>query len=98
MTIDRDRLLTTLRAKRSEIEADYGVRLMGIVGSVARGEERPESDVDVVADIIRTPSLFELSRAERTLQAAVGRPVDLVLREAMRPAARALIERDLIPL
>jgi predicted nucleotidyltransferase len=59
MIPDKARILSTLRAKRDEIERRFGLRMVGIAGSVARGEARPDSDVDVVVDVIRTPSLFE---------------------------------------
>jgi predicted nucleotidyltransferase len=100
MTIDRSRVLEALRSKRDEIEQRYGVRMIGIVGSVARGEAIEGSDVDVIVDVTGRPSLFSLSRAERDLAEAVGLglPVEIVLREGMRPSGRALIERDLIPL
>ena len=100
MTVDRDKVLATLRAKREDIERRYGLRMVGIVGSVARGEATEGSDVDVMAEIIGTPSLFDLSRAEWDLEEAVGlgMPVELVLRKGMRPVYREYIERDLIPL
>lgn len=100
MTPDQSRVLSTLRSKREEIERLYGLRMIGIAGSVARGEARADSDIDVVVDIIRTPSLFRLSQAERFLEEAIGTesPVDLVLRKDLRPPSRAMIERDLIPL
>ena len=98
MTVDRDKVLTALRAKREEIERRYGLRMIGIVGSVARGEATEESDIDIVADITGRPTLFSLSRAERELEQAVGvgLPVEIVLREDMRPSGRELIERDLL--
>jgi len=98
MTVDRDKVLKALRAKREEIERRYGLRMIGIVGSVARGEATEESDIDVIADITGRPTLFSLSRAERELEQAVGvgLPVEIVLREDMRPSGRKLIERDLL--
>ena len=98
MTVDRDKVLKALRAKREEIERRYGLRMVGIVGSVARGEATEESDIDVIADITGRPTLFSLSRAERELEQAVGvgLPVEIVLREDMRPSGRKLIERDLL--
>jgi predicted nucleotidyltransferase len=100
MTIDRERILAALRAKRGEIEERYGLRMVGIVGSVARGEAGPDSDIDIIVDIIKAPSLFKIVDAECELQGAigVGLPVEFVFREDMRPSGRALIERDLIPL
>ena len=100
MRIDRERVLAALRSKRDDIERRYGVRMIGIVGSVARGEATHESDVDVIVDIVETPTLFDLFHAEQELQEAIGLglPVEFVLREGMRPSGRALIERDLLPL
>ncbi len=96
MTSLLDTVLETIRARRDEIEARYGIRLIGVVGSVARGEERPGSDVDVMIDITGKPSLFSLSDVMFELETALGRRIDLVDRETMRPAARAYIERDLV--
>jgi predicted nucleotidyltransferase len=74
--------------------------MIGLVGSVARGEATEESDIDVVVDITGRPTLFSLSRAERELAEAIGAglPVELVLREDMRPASREFMERDLLAL
>ena len=100
MTIDREHVLRKLREQREHIERAYGLRMIGIVGSVARGEATDESDIDIIVDIIGRPTLFSLSRAERDLADAVGMglPVELVLREGMRPSSREFIERDLIAL
>ena len=100
MTVDRDQLLAALRARREDIETRYGLRMIGIVGSVARGEAQDGSDVDVFVDVVRTPTLFEISRAERDVQstAGVGLPVDFVFHEDLKPALRARMERDFIAL
>jgi predicted nucleotidyltransferase len=100
MTIDREHVLAKLREQREHIEREYGLRMIGIVGSVARGEATDESDIDIIVDITGRPTLFSLSRAERDLAKAVGvgLPVELVLREGMRPSSRAFMERDLVAL
>ena len=100
MTVDREHVLAKLREQREHIEREYGLRMVGIVGSVARGEAREDSDIDVIVDVTGRPTLFSLSRAERELaeSVGVGLPVELVLREGMRPASRAFMERDLVAL
>ncbi|HEX2256202.1 MAG TPA: nucleotidyltransferase domain-containing protein [Afifellaceae bacterium] len=100
LTVDREKVLAALRAKRAEIEERYGLRMVGIVGSVARGEAGAESDVDVMVDIIRTPSLFKISGAEHDVEDAIGLGlrVEFVLREDLRPGMRARMERDFVPL
>lgn len=95
---ERERIIRLARAKRDEIEARYGLRLVGLVGSIARGEERPDSDADFVVDVTGKPTLFDLVGAQEDLQAVLGRKVDLVLRRSMKPERRAYMERDLRPL
>lgn len=91
-----DATLATIRAKRADIEARFGIRLIGVVGSVARGEEKAGSDVDIVYDIAGKPTLFTLSHAQFELEDALGRAVDLVDPKSMRTDWRAFIERDLV--
>jgi predicted nucleotidyltransferase len=100
MKIDREHVLQVLRSKRAEIEERYGLRMVGLVGSVARGEAGAGSDIDIIVDVTGRPTLFSLSRAEWDLAEAVGLglPVEIVLREGMRSSGRELIERDLVPL
>jgi predicted nucleotidyltransferase len=100
MTFDRDRVVTALRGQREHIERDFGMRLIGIVGSVARGEATPDSDIDVLVDIVETPTLFQIVEAEQELEQAVGLglPVEFVFREDLKPAMRARMERDFVPL
>jgi uncharacterized protein len=96
MKIDREHVLAKLR---EHIEQEYGLRMVGLVGSVARGEATEQSDIDVIVDVTGRPTLFSLSDAESDLEQAVGLglPVEIVLREGMRPRARRLIERDPVP-
>ncbi|MFZ5615732.1 MAG: nucleotidyltransferase family protein [Pseudomonadota bacterium] len=96
MTALLDKALEIIRSRRGDFEKKYGIRLVGIVGSVARGEERTDSDVDVVFDVASMPTLFDLAHAQFQLEELLGRAVDLVNREALRPKARAYIERDLV--
>jgi predicted nucleotidyltransferase len=100
MTIDREYVLAKLRAQREHIEREYGLRMIGIVGSVARGEATEASDVDVFVDIVGRPTLFDIAGAEIEMRDAigVGLPVQFVFREDLRPALRARMERDFLPI
>ena len=75
-------LLETLREQREIILAlshQYGARKIRVFGSVARGEERPDSDVDFLVDFPRGYDLFaqRLPLTER-LASLLGRRVELV--------------------
>ena len=99
-TVDQNRVLAVLREMRDDIEQRYGLRMIGIIGSVARGEAKDDSDIDVIVDVIRAPSLFKMFDAESDLTDAVGvkLPVEFVFREALRPTMRARMERELVTL
>ncbi len=91
-----DTVLETIRARRDEIEARYGIRLLGVVGSVARGEERADSDVDITYDVTGPCTLFKLSNAQFELEDILKRRVDLIDLQTVRPEGRAWMEEDLV--
>jgi predicted nucleotidyltransferase/DNA-binding XRE family transcriptional regulator len=78
--------------------AAHGVSGLRVFGSVARGEDRPDSDVDLIADLPPRMSLFGLGRVQADLEAIVGTRVDLVPAEDLKPNVRPRAERDLVPL
>ena len=78
--------------------AAHGVQNLRVFGSVARGEDRPDSDVDMLADLPPGLSLFGLGRAEADLEAIIGSRVELIRAQDLKPAVRARVERDLVAL
>ena len=70
--------------------ARYRVRELAIFGSAARGEARPDSDVDllVVFDEDASIGLLALVGLQRELAGLFGRPVDLVPKDGLKPALR----------
>lgn len=73
-----------------------GINLIGVVGSVARGDETDASDVDVVYDVQGRSSLLVLARALLDLQRDIGRSVDLVDIRRVDDNVRQEFERDLV--
>lgn len=67
---------------------EHGVRRLRIFGSAARGEERPDSDVDLIVKFGRPTGFIELLRLERMLSDFFGRPVDLVTEPGLDPYIR----------
>ena len=68
-----------------------------LFGSFARGEEREDSDVDILVKFDRTLpiGLFAYVRMNRELEERLGRKVDLVEEGTLRPAAQITADRDL---
>lgn len=74
--------------------AQHDLTNVRIFGSVARGADRPDSDVDLLVDIPPGMSLVGLNQARSELEAILGAPVDLVPARSLKPdvAAHALAE------
>ena len=90
-----------LAARRREVinlTAAMGIRNVRVFGSVARGTDRPESDVDLLADIPPHLGLFALSRVEQELGRILGARVDLVSATSLRVHLREHVLTDAIPL
>jgi uncharacterized protein len=78
--------------------AAHGVSNLRVFGSVARGEDRQDSDVDLVADLPPGLSLLGLGRVQSDLEAILGARVDLIPAADLKPSVREHAERDLIAL
>jgi len=83
----RDELIATLKRHKADLDR-MGVSHLAIFGSFARGEERPDSDVDILVDFNVPISIFKFLDVKERLETLLGRPVDLVTRDALRPQLR----------
>jgi uncharacterized protein len=90
-----------VRRRRRDLVATaaaHGVSALRVFGSVARGEDRPDSDVDLVADLPPGISMFGLARLQADLESILGARVDLVPAADLKPDVRARVYRDLVAL
>ena len=93
-----DTVRERLVAKEPELRR-RGIRHLAIFGSVARGDDRPGSDVDLAVEVEagRSFSLIRMEDTRLLLQDALQRPVDLGEIDTFRPQVRAAFERDRVP-
>lgn len=77
----RRRLRETLPALREQ----FGVLSLELFGSCLHGDDGPESDVDLLVRFDRTPGLIRFVALENHLSDLLGRRVDLVMPDALKP-------------
>jgi predicted nucleotidyltransferase len=96
--------LEELRQRRDEITgvaATHGARRLRIFGSVARGDQVPESDVDVLVELGERRGLFDMAALQRTLEELLGCPVHVMTVTGLSQAdekTRERIEREAVSL
>jgi len=78
-----------------EICQQNDVAMVGVFGSMARGEATEQSDIDLLVKFSKRKSLLALVRLERELSAALGRKVDLLTEAAISPYLRDRIKREI---
>jgi predicted nucleotidyltransferase len=97
VTHSTDEILGLLRRHRADLQARYDVQALGLFGSHVRGEASPSSDVDLLVEFWRPPTLFQFVRLQLHLSELLGVPVDLVMKSALKPAIGQVILSEVVP-
>ncbi len=94
--LSREQILTKMRDHRAGIER-FGVKQLGLFGSMARGDSNEGSDVDLLVEL-KKPLGWEVVDLRDYLQELLGVKVDLVTRSAVSKKALLWksIQEDLI--
>lgn len=87
-----------LRRALPELKRRWPIQSLGVFGSVARGDARPDSDLDVLVEFKLPVGLTAFLALEHEIEALVGRRVDLVSRPALKPYMGRNVLREAIPL
>jgi len=74
---------------------EQGATKVAIFGSYARGEERPESDIDVIVEFSERKSLLELVKIERELYETLGIKVDLLTEKSISPYLIDIVRQEM---
>ncbi len=100
-TARQGRLRTLLHQRRGEIlavAAQRGAHNLRVFGSVARGEEHPDSDIDILVDFEPRRSLLDQAGLMLDLEALLGVRVDVVSAKGLLMPADEDILEDAVPL
>jgi uncharacterized protein len=81
-------ILFTLGTVKSDLKTIFKVNEIGIFGSIARGEQKDTSDVDILVEFDKEADLLDLIGLSQFLEERLHRRVDVVPRKALRPELR----------
>ncbi|MFZ0611869.1 MAG: nucleotidyltransferase domain-containing protein [Desulfobacterales bacterium] len=95
-TTSLDEVIGVLVKLKPEIKSTYGVTAIGVFGSIVRGVQAPDSDVDVVVKMTK-PDLFMIVGIKNKLEEKLNRPVDIVTyRENMNKFLKKRIDGEAV--
>ncbi|MGC8972000.1 MAG: nucleotidyltransferase family protein [bacterium] len=80
-----EEIMSILSYYKKELKIKYGVREIGIFGSYVRNEQGRASDIDILVEFEKTPSLLEFINLENYLSDILGVKVDLVMKDSLKP-------------
>ena len=91
-------LIEPYRNEILKLAQRYGARDVRIFGSVARGDDIDQSDVDVLVNMEPGRSLFDMGGLLMDLEKLLGCKVDLVTEKGLKPRIRDRVLREAVPL
>jgi len=89
----KDDILDYFRKSRERFAKQYGVKRIGLFGSIARGEAQADSDMDVLVEL-QNPTFDHYMDLKFELEDNLGMPVDLVLADSLKERLRTVIEQE----
>ena len=94
--IDVSGIAATLRQHLPSLAEKYRVKSLGVFGSYVRRQQSPESDLDLLVAFDEQPSLLKFIELENYLTDLLGLKVDLVMKDALKPAIGAQILSEVV--
>jgi predicted nucleotidyltransferase len=89
-----------LQAEKPRLADEYGVRVVGVFGSYVRGEQQPDSDIDILIELERPSriSLLGLVELEYYLSERLGTKVDVAIKRNLKKRIGKRILDEVVPI
>jgi predicted nucleotidyltransferase len=94
--MNKETIIEYLSSQKPDLERKFGVTNIGLFGSYARGQQRKDSDIDIVVELEK-PDLLILVGIKQQIEEDLNMKVDIVRnRERMNRTLKKRIEQDAI--
>jgi uncharacterized protein len=94
--MSKEKIINIIKSQTGLLRKKYHVKNIGVFGSVVRGEETEQSDIDVLVEFESPIGFFEFIRMENELSKMLGKKVDLITKKAIKPAIKEDIFKEVI--
>ena len=85
-----------IRQHLQKLTQEYNISYLGIFGSYIRGEQKEDSDLDILVEFSKEPDLLEFIGLKQELSETLGVEVDLVMKSALKPRIGKRILEDVV--
>jgi predicted nucleotidyltransferase len=94
----KEEIIAYLNSQKRRFSKNYHLRKIALIGSFARNEQNPQSDVDILVYIEEgTPNIFEMKRSlKKELEETFGRTVEIASERYLKPFYRTEILREAV--
>jgi hypothetical protein len=96
MKSPRQDILSSLKKLKEEVAKEYSVKTIGVFGSVARNEQTGKSDIDLLVEFSKPVGFVTFMRLENFLSERLGKQVDLVTSDSLKPVIRQDVLSEVI--
>jgi hypothetical protein len=93
---DKKDILNILKSNKEKLANNYHVNKMGLFGSYSRNSQTDKSDIDLLVEFSKTPSLIKFFILQDFLSSLLDSNVDLVTVKALKPVLKDQILKDVI--
>jgi len=95
LKVKRDEIIEKLKEREADLRAQ-GVAHAALFGSIARGDDRPDSDIDILVDLdpAIVVTVFDYAGVKEFIADMFDRPVDVIDRDALKRHLRTPAARD----
>ncbi len=95
-TLKLKRIKDSIASLKERIRKEYKAEIIGIFGSFARGEEKEKSDIDILVEFKEDADLFDFVGLSIYLEEKLGRKVDVVPRDTVKPELKDIILKETV--
>ena len=96
MKSTRQDILASLKNLKWEVAKEYSVKTKGVFGSVAQNEQTGKSDIDLLVEYSKPVGFVTFMRLENFLSGRLGKQVDLVISDSLKPVIRQDVLSEVI--
>jgi len=94
--MSKESIIDMLKNQKAFLYDKFSIKNLNLFGSVARGDDNNDSDIDILVEFYKTPDLLTFIEIEEYLSKTLNQKVDLVIKRKLKPQLKETILKEAI--